>query len=76
MNYFEFADKYFEKNKDIFNDITKFADKRQLNLFDRLRTDNNEVNFLSWLSEMKFGLKLNNFFSTIFYDKPSKNLTG
>lgn len=75
MEYFEFADKYFEKYKDKFDAIKIFEDKRQLKLFDKLLYDKNDINFLSWLSEMMFGLKLDNFFNTIYYDKTLNNQT-
>lgn len=75
MKYFEFADKYFEKNIDKYDAIKIFEDKRELKLFDKLLYDQNEINFLSWLSEMKFGLKLENFFTAICYDKIINNQT-
>lgn len=75
MKYFDFADIYFDKNKDKFDSLKKLEEKRQTKLFDKLLRDQNEINFLSWLSEMNFGLRLDKFASTMSYDKPTNNQT-
>lgn len=68
MTYFDFADKYFEKNRGIHDEIEKLSEKRKLNLFGKLLNDKNEINFMSWLSEMKFGLRLDKIFQTLYYE--------
>ena len=75
MTYFDFADKYFETRKDIYNEIKNLSEKRKLNLFDKLLSDKNEINFMSWLSEMKFGLRLDKIFQTLLYDHKINNQT-
>ena len=75
MTYFDFADKYFEKRKDIYEEIKTLSEKRNINLFDKLSTDKNEINFMSWLSEMKFGLRFDKVFQNLSYDYNINNQT-
>ncbi len=75
MTYFDFADKYFEARKDIYDEIKILSEKRRINLFDRLLTDKDEMNFMSWLSEMKFGLRLDRTFQTLLYEHNINNQT-
>ncbi len=75
MAYFDFADKYFESRKETHDKIKELSEKRKLNLFGKLLSDKNEINFMSWLSEMKFGLRLDKIFQTLLYDHKINNQT-
>lgn len=75
MRYFDFADRYFETRKDAYEAIKAFSEKRSLNVFDKLLNDKNEINFMSWLSEMKFGLRLDKVFQNLLYGYKTNNQT-
>ena len=68
MGYGKMADKYFDQNPMVYEAIQDFARNRAVNIFKTLRNDENEINFLSWLSEMKFGLQFDKFASAMEYD--------
>lgn len=75
MTYFDFANKYFETQNDIYEAIKTLSIKRKINLFDKLSSDKNEINFMSWLSEMKFGLRLDKVFQNLSYEHKINNQT-
>lgn len=63
MNLPEIAKIYFHFNPTVFEDICNLNSKVDKSLF-RPISKNNEINFFSWLSEMKFGI----FFDSVNFE--------
>lgn len=57
----DFVNEHFKADPKLLNDIKALEKKRNLRLLAQLVKDKNEINFYSWLSEIKFGL----YFDTI-----------
>jgi hypothetical protein len=69
MGYGQMAETYFQKRPDVLRVIEEFGVRRRLSLFKRLGQDQNDINFLSWLAEMKFGVQFDKVATTISYDR-------
>jgi hypothetical protein len=55
-----FIQEFFEAKPELLKEIRSFEERRSLNLSKKLANDEDEINFFSWLSEVRFGL----FFDT------------
>jgi len=77
MCYSEFANSYFQFREDVYAKIKSFSERKarenKPNYFAKLLTDQSDINFFSWLSEMKFGLKLDQTFKYLEYEPKGKN---
>jgi hypothetical protein len=69
MGYGQMAETYFQNRPDVLRVIEDFGKRRELSLFKRLGQDQNNINFLSWLAEMKFGIQFDKMASAISYDR-------
>ena len=69
MGYCKMADSYFQKRPEVLQVIQDFENRRGLHLFRKLRQEQHDINFLSWLAEMKFGVQFDKMASTITYDR-------
>lgn len=61
----EFIKDYFDDRQELFDEIKTLEKSIGIRLFKRLLNDNNEINFYSWLTEVRFGL---------YFDKISSEL--
>jgi hypothetical protein len=69
MGYGQMADTYFQKRPEVLQIIQEFETRRGLRLFKRIEQEPHDINFLSWLAEMKFGVQFDKIASTITYDR-------
>jgi hypothetical protein len=69
MGYGQMADAYFQEHPKVLPVIQEFETRRGLHLFKRLRQQQHDINFLSWLAEMRFGVQFDKMASTITYDR-------
>jgi hypothetical protein len=69
MGYGQMADTYFRRHPDVLQVIQELETRRRLHLFKRLRQQQHDINFLSWLAEMRFGVQFDKMASTITYDR-------
>ena len=65
----QMADAYFKKNPAVLQVIQELEARRGLHLFKRLRQQEHDINFLSWLAEMRFGVQLDKIASVLAYDR-------
>ncbi|RYY00935.1 MAG: hypothetical protein EOO53_20575 [Gammaproteobacteria bacterium] len=59
------AEEFFETHSEFLKEIIVLQEQRQFNLLKKISDDKNEINFFSWLAEVRFGL---------FFDKISRVL--
>jgi hypothetical protein len=52
---------FFEGKPEFLKEIESFENRRKLNLLGKLKTDKDEINFFSWLAEVRFGLFFDKF---------------
>lgn len=69
QSFSDFARKFFEDRKELLEQIYALKDRRHLkNVFKRLQEDHDDINFYSWLSEIRVGLHLDKFCQELKYD--------
>lgn len=71
----QFMKDYFEDSDEFYKSIEMFEKKRKLKLFKKLESDKDEINFYSWLTEMRLGLFFDQFCDDIKYDQSIENKT-
>jgi hypothetical protein len=70
-----FIKDYFNDVPQLFEDIKFLERRRNLKLLSQLYHDKNEINFYSWISEMRFGLFFDNFCSELRHEERIDNKT-
>jgi hypothetical protein len=75
MDYGQMADAYFLERPNVLPVIQEFETRRRLHLLKRLRQQQHDINFLSWLAEMRFGVQFDKMASTIAYDRKIEGQT-
>jgi hypothetical protein len=50
------VEEYFETRPELLIEINDLESRHMLFLWKKLKGDSNEINFFSWLSEIRFGL--------------------
>jgi hypothetical protein len=66
------VDEYFETRPEFLAEINDFERRHNLSLWKKLNRERNEINFFSWLSEVRFGL----FFDKICDDLQNDYVIG
>ncbi|HEX8334672.1 MAG TPA: hypothetical protein VF622_18755 [Segetibacter sp.] len=69
MKFASIVEEYFETRQELQKGIENFEQQRHLSLFKKLVTDQDEMNFFSWLAEVRFGLFFNRMCNDIYYDQ-------
>lgn len=76
MKEFEsFMEEYFETRPEFLEEIKFFEQRRGFRLLKKLTKDKDEINFFSWLSEVRFGLLFDNISSDLKNDHPIEGKT-
>ena len=71
----EIARMYFHFKSEFLKNIESLDTKVRKSLFKRIYEDRNEVNFFSWISEMKFGVYFDSLNFELEYDGSINNQT-
>lgn len=71
----EFVKDYFEDRQELFEEIKTLEKSRGLNLFKRVSKDNNQINFYSWLTEVRFGIYFDKIVSDLKHELLIDNKT-
>ena len=75
MQFESFVEQYFIDRPVFLQEIKELERNRNLNLLHKLYKDRNEINFYSWLSEMRFGLYFEKICIEIKHEYPFDNKT-
>jgi len=67
--------KYFEAHSDLLKKIQAFEQKRGIALLKKLNRDKDKINLYSWLTEVKFGLWLDQYSYELKHDASIENKT-
>lgn len=71
----EFAREYFQEYPSLLAELQSLERRRNIRVFKKLIGEKSEINFYSWLSEMRIGLYLDGIVSQLFYEKNICNKT-